>query len=810
MPPGLLEGIFVQRESLAERLVDLFEQSARRQTKHNVLLVGPRGIGKSHLVSLVYHRLKAKEGLADALCVAYLREDEWGINSFLDLLVRTTRVVCEDAGLAPGNGVVDLSERDRSQAEDRVWRSLQTILGNKTLFLIVENLDALFDKIGEEGQRQWRALMQTYPQWAVLATTPALFSGISRQVSPFYGFFEVIHLQPLATSESVALLQKLANWDKDERTVAFLNTSVGRARVRAVQHLAGGNHRIFALFYDFLHQGGSEHLVGPLLKTVDSLTPYYQSQMARLSPQQQKIVNFLCENQKPATVTEIAKNCLTTHQTAASQLRQLLTLRYLRVDRVGRESFYELAEPLLRICVEAKTHRGEPLNLLVDFFRYWFSREELERKLSDMNGREIEKLYYSAALREYDTHDAHTHLTPGIAALCITLSRSNESPKRLEEVAQELAELSKIAEDWPHYARGMGYLRRESDAIPTMEGILTHNERNVQILRSLALLHFGAGSAARAEELINRAIELEPRQGMLLFDKAQILAHTNRQKEAIELFGQAALCDSSLGGLVALHKARLFMQMDKFEDLCETLSPYLTSGGRPSEVDSLFGVGLLGLGKTKDALEYFHKAVKVNENDSLAWGNMGIAYCNMGKYKPALDAFDRVLSLAPSIRQPITFYRLESLLGTNQYEVALETATPEDLSHSVFHRLLRILNSHPKQGKLQQELLRLKSAHESTAWQKAFIGGLIEVASFFKDLDSSEDLKDLGTWNSAIQELFANESSLLILLKLFDVLTRVKVFNDRKALLELPREQRLLLVSEKEEEEFLRQGSAES
>lgn len=40
-----------------------------------------------------------------------------------------------------------------------------------------------------------------------------------------------------------------------------------------------------------------------------------------------------------------------------------------------------LAEPMLRICVEVKCHTAEPIRLLVEFLRYWFSREELEEKL---------------------------------------------------------------------------------------------------------------------------------------------------------------------------------------------------------------------------------------------------------------------------------------------------------------------------------------------------------------------------------------------------------------------------------------------
>src|SRR5262249_49457291 len=139
----------------------------------------------------------------------------------------------------------------------------------------------------------------------------------------------------------------------------FLESPAGRARVRAVHHLSGGNHRVLVIFYEFLGEERPEELAIPVLKTIDALTPYYQSQMERISPQQRKIVEFLSEHRSPATVKTIASGCLTSHQTAASQLKQLLEAEYVRVTRLGRESYYELSEPLLRICVEVKSHSSE-------------------------------------------------------------------------------------------------------------------------------------------------------------------------------------------------------------------------------------------------------------------------------------------------------------------------------------------------------------------------------------------------------------------------------------------------------------------
>jgi len=91
-----LEAIFVQRESFVTRLVDLSRASVLTPAKHYTLLIGPRGIGKTHLIALLYHRLAAMADLRDHLCIAWLREDEWGVTSFLELLLRIFTALSEE------------------------------------------------------------------------------------------------------------------------------------------------------------------------------------------------------------------------------------------------------------------------------------------------------------------------------------------------------------------------------------------------------------------------------------------------------------------------------------------------------------------------------------------------------------------------------------------------------------------------------------------------------------------------------------------------------------------------------------------
>ena len=58
-----LEAIFVQRHQLVADLVERIRESALTPNKHHTLIIGARGMGKTHLVSLVYHRLQAMSDL---------------------------------------------------------------------------------------------------------------------------------------------------------------------------------------------------------------------------------------------------------------------------------------------------------------------------------------------------------------------------------------------------------------------------------------------------------------------------------------------------------------------------------------------------------------------------------------------------------------------------------------------------------------------------------------------------------------------------------------------------------------------------
>ncbi len=482
MSPEALEAIFVQREKLADRLVELTRESVLTASKHYTLLIGPRGIGKTHLIALVYHRIAAMDDLRDHLRIAWLREEEWGVTSFLDLLLRIFNALSAEykdesrrLSESPLQRVESLYELPPDDAERMAMALLKEFVGDRTLLLLMENLDTLFSEFGEAGQRRLRSFLQENPFCAIIATAQSLFNGVSRQTSPFYGFFSIRHLEELDLDEANRLLMKLAEHEKDADLVAYLQTPMGRARVRAIQHLAGGNHRVYVILAQFLTRESLDALVDPFLSTLDDLTPYYQARMAWLSPQQRKIVNFLCAESGAVPVKEIAQRCFMTHQTASSQLKTLSEMGYVRSTSVGRESYYELREPLMRLGVEVKKHRGEPIRLFVEFLRLWYTPAELAGRLGQLRPEAaLDREYLHAALRaaQAEADSKRAEAVGGIFKHAYELVEGGRWEEALEALDRALAIEPAHANVWNNRGVALGNLERYAEALQAYDQAL--------------------------------------------------------------------------------------------------------------------------------------------------------------------------------------------------------------------------------------------------------------------------------------------------------------------------------------------------
>jgi tetratricopeptide (TPR) repeat protein/energy-coupling factor transporter ATP-binding protein EcfA2 len=515
--------------------------SATSKEKHFILLVGPRGVGKTHFVELLHHRLTTAPAGRKArahLKIAFLNEEEWGVASLLDLLMRILATLAKnDATLGSRiDGIYSLHERDPARALEAAQALLVEHVGDGTLLLICENLKDLFDGLGAEGQKRWRAFIQEHPFWTILATAPMLFSGVQLQSSAFYGFFTIRKLDRLEFEGALDLLKRKAEHEGDPELTAKLDTPVGRARARAIHHLAGGSPRVYVIMSDFLMHQSLDQLAPPFMRMVDDLTPYYQDRVRLLAPQQRKLVEFLAHERRPLVVKDIAKRCLMSQQTAAKQLGELVGLGFVQRTPVGRKTYCELAEPLMRICFEVKDRRTEHIELFVEFLRRWFTVSELRSRYEGLKAepptcRPFERCHLEVAIAQSE-QDGQQPVHQALAAEALRLLRTRDHEQAAEVWSRLVLERGN-ASDFSNLALALKKCSRLDEALEIARRGQEIFPVDARLALRHALLLYDHSRQDEALAVAQKALEANPKDIDLLCLVGTVLLAKGRFEEAI-------------------------------------------------------------------------------------------------------------------------------------------------------------------------------------------------------------------------------------------------------------------------------------
>jgi tetratricopeptide (TPR) repeat protein len=648
-----LEAIFVRRESLATRLMDNLRTSATTPSKRHSVLVGPRGIGKTYLVSLLYHRVKEDEELRSRFRIAWLREENWEVASFLDLMESILAALAdeyEDKSLRAAKA--GLSTLTSENAEAHAERLLLDFLGDRVLLLIAENLDDLFDSIEEMGQRQLRAFLQNHANTVLIATTPSLFHGVSDHDAPFYNFFTITHLDELILDDAVRLLEKIAILREDPKLAAFIRTDTGHDRLEAVQHLAGGHPRIWIFFAGIVTEEALDALVPIFLQMLDDLTPYYQSRMKELPLQQRKIVAYLCTTRGAVPVREIADACRLSHPQTAAQLHDLRKKAFVRSEAIGRESWYELNEPLMRLVFEIKESRGRPIRLIVDFLRRWYSRSERRAKYDAIPMEaHTTRLYVEAALDLRGFSDVEPLVRKASMKWSVPdkLLAAGEFEKALGviEDAIEYAGRLATAKQWISHGSCLSSLQRYSDALESIDRAIELDpmDSSAYLMRGVTLVQL-----VRYPELldsVDHAIRLDPTNAYSHNLRGTVLHYLGRFDEALESIDRAielVPTDSSF----YINRGNGLRSLKRFNEALESIDRSIELAPTDSSSYSNRGNVLRALNRSSEALESFDRAIELDPTDADSHYLRGIMLTGMDRLNDALESLDRTIELAPT------------------------------------------------------------------------------------------------------------------------------------------------------------------
>ena len=694
MPEDLLARLFVVRQPVLESLMKRVGDLGATPSPHHTLLVGPRGAGKTHLISLVYHRAKNRAGTdgGKPLRIAWLPEDPWTIVSYARLLAAILERVAPDTGVKSADEA-ELDARLRSTSRK-----------DGPVLVLMENVDQILDALGEVGQQKLRNLLQTESGVLIIGSTTRLDRSLSSHAAPFFGFFDTIRLEPFSPEEAREMLTALAREADNAELAERLSSSGALARIHTIAHLAGGQPRLWALLGSALTVEELRDLAALLLSRFDDLTPYYQEQLARLSPLQRLVVAELAAADRPLPVKDIAERVGSDQRSVAKAVGDLAERGWLKpvstiftelLDR--RRTYYDLAEPLARLAFQIKDSRGEPLPLVVDFLVNWFDADQLRSSDGSDYGR--------VALMRMEQDEVG-----GLARRLTSLPESRiPSLDLLGQVEDALAAFS--AGDAEPVMALRSTLRQAIELRAHDEGGIASVRLELleDALREVGDVPRGnADSAwvARAERL---DAETQSPQSRLML--VRWLAASWRFDEAEAALGTISSDEVALEGTNAI--AQAYGSAGRFDEAIPLYEKALADSARVRGDDhpdvlgarNNLAVAYRVMGRLSEAIALFEEvvadSVRVLGPDRphtlASRGNLAVAYQEEGRLNEAIPLFEEVV--ADSVRvlgpdHPHTLVSRYNLAGAYREEGCLDKAIP--LYEGVLADRVRILGAdHP-------------------------------------------------------------------------------------------------------------------
>lgn len=406
----------VGRESDLEILLARMVSAAQSRNRAHSLLVGPRGAGKTHLLNVAMHRARQHPDVERRLVFVRFDEDAVGISRFDDILAEVM------ATLAPA------ASPRRPKLSSAPEQDIAEALGeDRVLVLAMENLDRIFHGLGAGGQQDFRGWVETSGQVMVVATSPSLFKGVRDRASPWWGNFGIHHLDELSLGEGRELLIALARDSGDDELAEFLTTPKAEGRLRAINALAGGSPRVWMILSECLTVETLDELAPAVEALLEGLVPYYQQLLWDLSPVEQRLIREFADGpHHAATVQELATACAIDQRVAASTLKRLADMRWVRADKSPeldrRHSWYRLREPLVRHHFQYRSARDQPLPLIVELLKAWYDLDKRRQLLIQaLPGSETERLVAATLDDE---------------ARKVAVSYAARSPEKLQEEAR--------------------------------------------------------------------------------------------------------------------------------------------------------------------------------------------------------------------------------------------------------------------------------------------------------------------------------------------------------------------------------------
>ena len=526
---------FVARESLLEELITTIRKQADAEALQHWMILGMRGMGKSHLIALVYQTVKNSADLNRRWIPLLMHEEEQSVFSLHTLFIRFLTQLAEEIANTDkkkSEAIFDFLniQRNENKTQEEILESVVAFLKDfvretgKRLLVLMENSDDIFNRsISKKNDiKKFRNILQHDNFMLLIATSPTFFDGISKPSAPLYRFFRMRSLELLTYEQSVDLMNRWGKSDTklSEKNSPSLQFDKNDYKLRALYHLTGGNPRVLLFLYMAIKgQDGIENAVETFSKLLEEdLSYYYLSRLRDVSNQMQPIILALAESDKNLTQTEISQKTFLPMKSIGTAMLRLEKEGLIRpvTEKKGKNTLYTLTDNLFRIWHQWRisAHNKEIIKAVVMCVAVWYKKEELEQ-WSMSHG--IIGMYSKKALQYWETDHFKSLWEPfqnESEAMIIRYLEKEDFQgldKRLKILQETGIESGKFLKKVAVELEDKGDM---DNALRIAEKRLENNKEDKDAWVDLARLRLKKEDYAGAETAFEKAAELGPKDAL--------------------------------------------------------------------------------------------------------------------------------------------------------------------------------------------------------------------------------------------------------------------------------------------------------
>jgi tetratricopeptide (TPR) repeat protein len=569
---------FIVRKDEFDRITGAF-LGKEKTTGPRVLVVAPRGAGKSTLCRRVLAEVRRSADLSAKWHPIFLGEESYSVTTpgefFLECVFHLQDQM-PDAGLQS-----DYEEALQIEDEQKLLSRVLVILKQfsqkkrKRLLIIFENFQVILDDQIGDGAKELLRHLKDEQFFGVLATSVAQFDDANKNTRPT-GFLE-IQLKPLSLNECHELWKSLTNND------------VKLERIRPLQILTGGSPRLLHILADFMRTPSLRSLMDNLNLLIDQNTEYFKSQLDALPSIERKVFAALLDAWDPCTAKQISETArVTTNVASAMLLRLTARGSVIKEQGKGRTALYYAAERLFNIyyLMRRRSHPSSRVRALVSFMTEYYDRDELVDTAAIL-AREACTVRPDNRVDYHSTFDA-------------ILSRA-PTAVRARILAQAPADfMSSFQEHWKTEHGGAAMIEEpsQSDSGADVSSIRPALERSGRAMER--------EDYDEASRIILEALESNPNSAPLL-----------------------------------LRHGLLLQQKGKYDELLEVAQRLRKVDSKREWADILEGLAHLGTDKTDDAKRSFESALAIDEENTAALNELAVLYDDEDDTERAMALYER-------------------------------------------------------------------------------------------------------------------------------------------------------------------------